>query len=70
MLFRPVNLQIHIWTLGMKRKRKPDLLAVLAIVVGLGVIASGLAQGMLTISDTQFSQLGPEGKPHPIVVIR
>jgi len=45
-------------------------MAVLAIVVGLGVIASGLAQGMLTSSDSQLSQLGPEGKSHPIVVIR
>ena len=31
----------------MRRKNKPDLLAVLAIVVGLGVIASGVVQGML-----------------------
>lgn len=36
----------------MRRKRKPDLLAVLAIVVGLGVIATGLAQGMLAPEDS------------------
>lgn len=41
----------------MKRKRKPDLLAVLAIVVGIGVVASGLAQGMLTTSDSRVTQL-------------
>lgn len=44
----------------MKRKRKPDLLAVLAIVVGLGVVASSLAQGMLTSSDTRPAQLAQE----------
>lgn len=31
----------------MKSKRKPDLMAVLAVVVGLGVVASSVAQGML-----------------------
>lgn len=36
------------WIKEMKRKRKPDLLAVLAIVVGLGVLASSIAQAMLT----------------------
>ena len=35
----------------MQIKRKPDLLAVLVIVVGLGVIATALAQGMLTPAD-------------------
>ncbi len=33
-------------------KRKPDLLAVLIIVVGLGVIATALAQGMLAPTHT------------------
>ncbi len=33
-------------------KRKPDLLAVLVIVVGLGIIATALAQGMLAPADT------------------
>jgi len=32
----------------MKRKRKPDLLAVLAIVVALGVLVSTITQAMLT----------------------
>lgn len=41
----------------MKRKRKPDLLAVLAIVVGLGVVASGLAQGMLNSADSKTAQV-------------
>ncbi len=36
----------------MRIKRKPDLLAVLAIVVGLGVIATALAQGILAPADT------------------
>ena len=36
----------------MQIKRKPDLLAVLVIVVGLGVIATALAQGMLTPADS------------------
>lgn len=35
----------------MQRKRKPDLLAVLAFIVGLGVIVSSLAQGVLNSSD-------------------
>ena len=41
----------------MKRKRKPDLMVVLAIVVGLGVVASSFAQGMLSSSDTKTAQL-------------
>ena len=41
----------------MKRKRKPDLMAVLAIVVGLGVVASSFAQGMLGSSDSKTAQL-------------
>ncbi len=36
----------------MRMKKKPDLLAVLIIVVGLGVIATTLAQGMLAPADT------------------
>ncbi len=36
----------------MQMKRKPDLLAVLVIVVGLGVIATALAQGMLATADS------------------
>jgi hypothetical protein len=36
----------------MRRKKKPDLMAVLVLVVGLGVLASGLAQG-LWADDTQ-----------------
>ncbi|HEB94484.1 MAG TPA: hypothetical protein ENI94_13710 [Gammaproteobacteria bacterium] len=36
----------------MPMKRKPDLLAVLVIVVGLGVIATALAQGMLATADS------------------
>jgi len=36
----------------MRMKRKPDLLAVLIIVVGLGVLATALAQGMLAPADT------------------
>ena len=35
----------------MKLKRKPDLMVVLAIVVGLGVVASSFAQGMLGSSN-------------------
>ena len=35
----------------MKRNNKPDLMLVLAVVVGLGVIASSVAQGMLRGSD-------------------
>jgi F0F1-type ATP synthase membrane subunit c/vacuolar-type H+-ATPase subunit K len=42
----------------MKLKRKPDLMVVLAIVVGLGVIASSFAQGMLGSSNTKAAQLG------------
>ena len=41
----------------MKRKRKPDLMVVLAIVVGLGVVASSLAQGMLNSSESKTAQL-------------
>lgn len=36
----------------MRMRRKPDLLAVLIIVVGLGVLATTLAQGMLTPANT------------------
>jgi len=32
----------------MSKKQKPDLLAVLAIVVALGVIGSSVAQGMFS----------------------
>jgi hypothetical protein len=49
----------------MKRNKKPDLMLILAVVVGLGVIASSVAQGMLRnadqpsltaqVSSTQFS---------------
>jgi hypothetical protein len=31
----------------MRRRRKPDLLAVLVFIVGLGMIVTSLAQGML-----------------------
>jgi hypothetical protein len=41
----------------MKLKRKPDLMVVLAIVVGLGVVASSFAQGMLNSSDTKAAQV-------------
>ncbi|MEE8379130.1 MAG: hypothetical protein V3R49_01980 [Gammaproteobacteria bacterium] len=41
----------------MKRKRKPDLMVVLAIVVGLGVVASSFAQGMLNSSESKTAQL-------------
>lgn len=41
----------------MKLKRKPDLLTVLAIVVGLGVIASSFAQGILNSSENRAAQL-------------
>ena len=41
----------------MKLKRKPDLMVVLIIVVGLGVVASSIAQGMLRSSDTNAAQL-------------
>jgi hypothetical protein len=41
----------------MKLKRKPDLMVVLAIVVGLGVVASSIAQGMLRSPDTKAAQL-------------
>ncbi|WP_455217269.1 hypothetical protein [Kaarinaea lacus] len=44
----------------MKRKRKPDLLAVLAIVVSLGVVASSLAQGMLNSTATPSGQLAQQ----------
>lgn len=37
----------------MQRRRKPDLLAVLAFIVGLGVIVSSLAQGVLNSPDTK-----------------
>ncbi len=36
----------------MRRKRKPDLLAVLVVVVGLGVIATTFAQGMFAPTKT------------------
>lgn len=36
----------------MSYKKKPDLLTVLAIVVTLGVIGSGVAQGMFSQSPT------------------
>lgn len=39
----------------MKRNNKPDLMLVLAVVVGLGVIASSVAQGMLRGADHQPS---------------
>ena len=38
-------------------KKKPDLLAVLAIVVGIGVIASSLAQGMSDSPEDRAAQL-------------
>lgn len=41
----------------MQRRRKPDLLAVLAFIVGLGVIVSSLAQGVLKSSDTKAQLL-------------
>ena len=36
-----------------QRKKKPDLLAVLVICIGLGVIATSLAQAMLNTPDTE-----------------
>ncbi|MCF6211761.1 MAG: hypothetical protein L3K24_14060 [Gammaproteobacteria bacterium] len=39
-------------------KRKPDLLAVLVIVVGLGVIATALAQGMLAPANSSTQLAG------------
>ena len=47
----------------MRRKRKPDLLAVLAIVVGLGVIATGLAQGMLAPKDSGTYLASNQARP-------
>jgi len=41
----------------MKRKSKPDLMVVLTIVVGLGVVASSFAQGMLSSSESKTAQL-------------
>lgn len=41
----------------MHRKRKPDLLAVLAFVVGLGVIVSSLAQAVVKAPDAAKTQL-------------
>jgi len=41
----------------MQRRRKPDLLAVLAFIVGLGVIVSSLAQGVLNSSDAKVQLL-------------
>jgi hypothetical protein len=41
----------------MKLRRKPDLFAVLAIAVGLGVIASGFAQGILNSSEEKAAQV-------------
>lgn len=43
--------------IGKRRKKKPDLMVILAVVVGFGVIASSLAQGMLNSSDTETAQL-------------
>jgi hypothetical protein len=40
-----------------KNSNKPDLFAVLAFIVVLGVIASGLAQGMSTTPEARASQL-------------
>ncbi len=56
----------------MQMKRKPDLLAVLVIVVGFGVIATALAQGMLATADNgtqlasnQSDTIQSGETPHP-----
>jgi len=49
----------------MRRKRKPDLLAVLAVVVGLGVIATGLAQGMRISQDNETYLASNQAKTVP-----
>lgn len=36
----------------MRRKRKPDLLAVLAFLVGVGVVITSLAQGLMPSNPT------------------
>ncbi len=41
----------------MKLKRKPDLMVVLTIVVGLGVVATSFAQGLLGSSNTKAAQV-------------
>jgi hypothetical protein len=41
----------------MSSRKKPDLFVVLTVIVGLGVIASGLAQGMSTTPEARASQL-------------
>jgi hypothetical protein len=40
----------------MRRKKKPDLMAVLVLVVGLGVLASGLAQGLMADDTPHVTQ--------------
>jgi hypothetical protein len=40
-----------------KNSNKPDLFAVLAFIVVLGVIASGLAQGMSSSPEARAAQL-------------
>lgn len=49
-----------------QRRRKPDLLAVLAFVVGLGVIVSSLAQGVLSSSDTKTQLLNHARQAQPL----
>lgn len=46
----------------MSKKQKPDLLAMLAIVVILGVIGSSVAQGMFKDSGAD-NQLAANAKP-------
>ena len=38
------------------KKRRPDLLTVLVVLVGLGVVLTGLTQGVLRDSQAQAAQ--------------
>ena len=62
----------------MLRRKKPDLLAMLAVIVGLGIIATSLAQGMINppaemarLASTNIQTQGTAPLEHqPLVQVR
>jgi hypothetical protein len=48
----------------MRRKRKPDLLAVLAFLVGLGVVITGLAQSHMPTKAGESTGESPIASAH------
>ena len=49
----------------MRMKKKPDLLAVLVVVVSLGVIATTFAQGMFSDAELETRIAGMQSKTAP-----